>query len=239
MIVQSLIRQRGVESMRITDWPIAERPREKLMDKGASALSDAELLAIFLRVGSRGKTAVDLARELLTEHGSLRALLDCDFKRFSQSHGLGRAKCAQLQAVLEMARRHLKETLTREDALTSPELTRRFLAAQLRGHAHEVFACIFLDSQNRMIAFQELFRGTIDSASVYPREVVKSALGVNASAVIFAHNHPSGLSEPSEADRNLTQRLKQALNLIDIRVLDHFIVGDGDTPYSFAEHGLI
>lgn len=224
--------------MPITDWPDAERPREKLLQKGASVLSDAELLAIFLRTGIKGKTAVDLARELLVRFGSLRALLESDFESFSSSPGLGSAKYAQLQAVLEMARRHLKESLKREGALTSPDLTRRYLSSQLRGYAHEVFACLFLDNQHRVIGFEELFRGTIDGASVYPREVVKKALAFNAAAVIFAHNHPSGIAEPSEADKHITARLKQALSLIDIRVLDHFIVGEGE-PYSFAEHGLI
>ncbi|MGX2028986.1 MULTISPECIES: RadC family protein [Methylocaldum] len=224
--------------MPITDWPDDERPREKLLQKGPLALSDAELLAIFLRTGVKGKTAVDLSRELLNEFGSLRALLESDFERFSRSRGLGTAKYALLQAVLEMARRHLKETLRRGSALTSPDLTRRYLAAQLRSHPHEVFAALFLDNQHRIIEFEELFRGTIDGASVYPREVVKKALSFNAAAVIFAHNHPSGIAEPSEADKHITHRLKQALSLIDIRVLDHFIVGDGEA-YSFAEHGLI
>jgi DNA repair protein RadC len=224
--------------MPITDWPDDERPREKLLQKGAQALSDAELLAIFLRTGIKGKTAVDLSRDLLNEHGSLRALLESDFERFSRSPGLGLAKYAQLQAVLEMARRHLKETLRRESALTSPGLTRQYLSAHLRSYRHEVFGCLFLDNQHRVIQFEELFRGTIDGANVYPREVVKKALAFNAAAVIFAHNHPSGVAEPSEADKHITIRLKQALNLIDIRVLDHFIVGDGEA-YSFAEHGLI
>jgi DNA repair protein RadC len=225
--------------MPITDWPDDERPREKLLQRGPGALSDAELLAIFLRIGVKGKTAVDLARELLAEYGSLRALLEADFERFSQSHGLGQAKYAQLQAVLEMARRHLREELQRVDALTSPDLTRRYLTAHLRAYPHEVFACLLLDNQHRVLKLEELFRGTIDGASVYPREVVKLALAHNAAAIIFAHNHPSGVAEPSEADRLITQRLKQALGLVDIRVLDHFIIGDGIHAYSFAEHGLI
>ncbi len=224
--------------MAITDWPAEERPREKLLQRGPHALSDAELLAIFLRTGVKGKTAVDLARELLTEYGSLRALLEADAKRFQQSLGLGQAKYALLQAIMEMARRHLQETLKRGSPLTSPELTRNFLLSHLRGHTHEVFACLFLDNQHRVIAFEELFRGTIDGASVYPREVVKKALARNSAAVIFAHNHPSGVAEPSEADKHITQRLRQALGLIDVRVLDHFIVGEG-RPFSFAEHGLI
>lgn len=224
--------------MPITDWPADERPREKLLRKGPASLSDAELLAIFLRTGLPGKTAVDLARELLAGFGSLRALLHADLPQFSRHAGLGPAKYAHLQAVLEMARRHLREELERGDALSSPELTRDFLAAQLRGHRHEVFACLFLDNRHRVIRFEELFRGTLDGASVYPREVVKQALAVNAAAVILAHNHPSGINEPSEADRQLTRRLQQALGLVDIRVLDHFVVGDGEA-FSFAEHGLI
>lgn len=224
--------------MPITDWPAAERPREKLLQKGPAVLSDAELLAIFLRTGVRGKTAVDLARDLLARFGSLRALLHADLYQFSQSPGLGAAKYAHLQAVLEMARRHLREDLARGDALNSPGLTRDFLTAQLRGYHHEVFACLFLDNRCRVIRFEELFRGTLDGASVYPREVVKQALAVNAASVILAHNHPSGINEPSNADRQITQRLQQALGLVDIRVLDHFVVGDGE-PFSFAEHGLL
>lgn len=224
--------------MAIKDWPSDERPREKLLQRGVEALTDAELLAIFLRTGVRGKSAVDMARELLNEFGSLRALLDADQTRFCQSHGLGSAKYAQLQAVLEMARRHFNEILQRGDALTSPDITRAYLSAQLRGYSYEVFACLFLDNQHRVIKLEELFRGTIDSASVYPREIAKRVLHHNAAAVIFAHNHPSGISEPSQADRHITDKLKQALALFDIRVLDHFIIGDGP-PYSFAEHGLI
>jgi DNA repair protein RadC len=201
-------------------------------------LTDAELLAIFLRTGTPGKSAVDLARELLTDFGSLQALLDADLSRFCQANGLGSAKYAQLQAVLEMARRHFKEILQRGNALTSPDITRAYLSAHLRGYSYEVFACLFLDNQHRVIKLDELFRGTIDSASVYPREVAKQALHHNAAAVIFAHNHPSGISEPSQADRQITEKLKQALALFDIRVLDHFIIGDGQ-PYSFAEHGLL
>lgn len=223
--------------MAITDWPADERPREKLLARGANALSDAELLAIFLRTGVRGKSAVDLARDLLVEHGSLRALLQADRKRFCGTHGLGDAKFTQLQAVLEMARRHLGETLRRGDALRNPADTRGYLVARLRDYAHEVFACLFLDNRHRVIAFEELFRGTIDGASVHPREVVKRALYHNAAAVIFAHNHPSGVAEPSRADESLTRRLQDALALVDIRVVDHVIVGDGETV-SLAERGL-
>ena len=222
----------------ISEWEIEERPREKLLLQGASSLSDAELLAIFLRVGVKGKTAVDLAQDLLTQFGSLRALLSADKQTFCAGHGLGDAKYAQLQAVLEMARRHFKEVLQRGDVLTSPQITKAYLCAQLGGYQQEVFACLFLDNQHRVIILEELFTGTINSASVYPREVLKKALFHNAAAVIFAHNHPSGISEPSQADKQITDKLKHALGLIDIRVLDHFIIGDG-LPYSFAEHGLL
>lgn len=224
--------------MSIKDWPADERPREKLLAKGSASLTDAELLAIFLRTGILGKSAVDLARELLNEFGSIQALLGADKNRFCMGKGLGGAKYAQLQAVLEMARRHFIEVLQKEDALTSPQATRAYLCAQLRGYSYEVFACLFLDNQNRVLQWEELFRGTINGASVYPREVVKRALFHNASAVIFAHNHPSGLSKPSKADKMITEKLKQALFLFDIKVLDHFIIGNG-TPYSFAEHGLL
>jgi len=222
----------------ITDWPADERPREKLQLRGAEALSDAELLAIFLRTGIRGKTAVDLARDLLNEYGTLRALLGTDHDRFCQSAGLGTAKFVQLQAVLEMSRRYLRETLDRGEALCSPDDTRRFLLAQLRDYDFEVFACLFLDSRNRVICFEKLFNGTINGASVYPREVVKKCLLHNAAAVIFAHNHPSGVAEPSNADKRLTRQLIESLALIDTRVLDHLIVGDGQV-LSFAERGIL
>jgi DNA repair protein RadC len=224
--------------MPITDWPEDERPREKLLARGAQALSDAELLAIFLRTGIKGKTAVDLARDLLAEYGSLRALLQADQKQFCKTLGLGPAKFAQLQAVLEMARRHLYETLQRDTVLRNPQDTRDFLLARLRDYAHEVFACLFLDNRHRVIQFEELFRGTIDGASVHPREVVKRALHHNAAAVIFAHNHPSGVAEPSRSDETLTTRLKDALALVEVRVLDHIIVGDG-VCVSLAERGVL
>lgn len=224
--------------MAITDWPLAERPREKLLEKGPQSLSDAELLAIFLRTGIRGTTAVDLARQLLKEFGSLRRLLEADLTEFSAHKGLGPAKFAQLQAVLEMGRRHLWERLQRGEALTSPGDTRRFLQAKLRDYPHEVFACLLLDNRHRVIAFEEMFRGTIDAASVYPREIVKLALARNAAAMIVAHNHPSGVAEPSRADEHLTRRLQEALALVDIRLLDHFVIGDGEVV-SFAERGLL
>lgn len=224
--------------MSIRNWPAAERPREKLLELGAAALSDAELLAIFLRTGVAGRSAVDLARHLLDDFGSLRALLEAELHDFTQHLGLGPAKYAQLQAVLEMARRHLAERLRRGSALESPQVVRDYLKAQLRHSSHEQFACLFLDAKHRVLAFEVLFQGTIDGASVYPRQVVKRALAHNAAAIIFSHNHPSGVAEPSEADRQLTLRLKEALALIDVRVLDHFVVGDGE-PLSMAERGWV
>ncbi|MEA3411035.1 MAG: DNA repair protein RadC [Pseudomonadota bacterium] len=223
--------------MAITDWPESERPREKLLTRGAHALSDAELLAIFLRTGVEGLSAVDLARELLSKFGGLRPLLQAEFDTFCAGHGLGPAKFAQLQAVLEMGRRHLFESLRRGESLSGPDSTREFLAARLRDLPFEVFACLFLDNRHRVIAFEELFRGTIDGASVHPREVVRRALHHNAAALIFAHNHPSGVAEPSRADEHITNRLKDSLALVDIRVLDHFVIGD--TVMSFAERGLL
>jgi DNA repair protein RadC len=222
--------------MPITDWPANERPREKLLERGAANLTDAELLAIFLRTGSRGRTAVDLARELLGRFGGLRALLraardDCAVP------GFGLAKYAQLQAALEISRRHLAEALARRDAIKDPAAVRRLLQARLRDREHETFAALFLDNQHRVIAYDELSQGTIDGASVYPREVIKAALRHGAAAVIFAHNHPSGVAEPSAADRTLTERLKAALAQVDIRVLDHFVVGE--QVVSFAERGWL
>lgn len=224
--------------MSIAQWPLAERPREKLLSQGASALSDAELLAIFLRIGCAGKSAVDLARELLLQYGGLRPLLEASQTDFCRGLGLGSAKYAQLQAVLEMARRHLAAGLKAGDMLSSPDQVRQYLSAQLRHQPREVFAVLFLDNQNRLIAYDELFFGTIDGASVYPREVVKKALTRNAAAVILAHNHPSGIAEPSQADKRITERLQAALDLVEVRVLDHMVVGDGEV-ISFAERGLI
>ncbi|MCP1623977.1 RadC family protein [Pseudomonas nitroreducens] len=224
--------------MRILDWPASERPRERLLEQGAASLSDAELLAIFLRTGVTGCSAVDLARRLLVEFGSLRALLEADFEAFCSHRGLGPAKFTQLQAVLEMSRRHLAEDMDRGPALESPQAVRDFLKARLRHEPHEVFACLFMDNRHRMLDFEVLFHGSIDSASVYPRQIVKRALAHNAAALILAHNHPSGICEPSHSDRLLTRRIIEALALIDVRVLDHFIVGDGD-PQSMAELGMV
>jgi DNA repair protein RadC len=224
--------------MRITDWPAEERPRERLLASGAAALSDAELLAIFLRTGIAGRSAVDLARDLLARFGGLRPLLKAPREEFCVARGLGDAKYAQLQAVLEIARRHLAEGLSDRTALKDPRAAQDFLISQLRDLDHEVFAALFLDTQHRVQAFEILARGTLNAASVYPREVVKSALKQQAAAIIFAHNHPSGISEPSEADRQLTRRLRDALMLVDVRVLDHFVIGEGD-PVSFAERGWL
>ena len=224
--------------MRIKEWPAHERPREKLMQRGPESLSDAELLALFLRTGVRGCTAVDLARTLLTRFQDLRSLLDSGLGCLCETPGIGPAKSVQLKAALELGRRYLETSLRRDVALSSPEQTRLFLKARLRSYQHEVFACLFLDNRHRVICFEELFGGTIDGASVYPREVVKRVLHHNAAAVIFAHNHPSGVAEPSPADRAITQRLRDALGLMDVRVLDHLVIGDNEVV-SFAERGLL
>lgn len=224
--------------MRIADWPVDERPRERLLARGAEALSDAELVAILFRTGVRGRTAIDLARDALTRCGSLSALLTADRGVFQVISGLGDAKYAQVQAVLEMSRRALRETLDRGPALNSPQTVRDYLRLKLQGRPHEVFLAVFLDAQNRVLEVEELFRGTLTQTSVFPREIVKRALHFNAAAVIFAHNHPSGVAEPSRADEALTQTLKHTLALVDVKVLDHFVVG-GDSAMSFAERGLI
>jgi DNA repair protein RadC len=224
--------------MSITDWPEGERPREKLLARGAAALSDAELLAIFLRTGVTGMSAVDLARELLVKYGSLNGLFAADQADFCEVKGMGAAKYAQLQAVLEMSRRALQEEIQRGDVLSSPRAVRDYLKLLLAGRGQEVFMVLFLDTQHRVIAFEELFHGTLSQTSVYPREVVKRALAHNAAAVILAHNHPSGVTEPSQADQLLTSALKQALALVDVTVLDHFVVAAGQT-LSFAERGLL
>ncbi|MGH8418544.1 MAG: RadC family protein [Pseudomonas sp.] len=224
--------------MSIRDWPEAERPREKLLERGAASLSDAELLAIFLRTGVSGKSAVDLARHLLTRFGSLRSLLEANLSTFSNELGLGPAKYAQLQAVMEMARRHMDEGLRRGSVLKSPTQVRSYLKALLRHEPHEVFGCLFLDSKNRVQAFEALFQGSINVAHVHARQVVKRALAHNAAGVILCHNHPSGVCDASQADIELTQHLKKALAMVDVMVVDHIIVGDGD-PLSMVEHGLM
>lgn len=223
-------------SMAINDWPEDQRPRERLIKLGAQHLSDAELLAVFLRVGVSGKSAVDLGRDMIGYFGSLNGLFGASLGEFSKINGLGPAKYAQLQAVMEMARRSLDEELKAGEVLSSPQAVRQYLQLLLAKKPYESFAVLFLDVKNRLIACEELFRGTLMHTSVYPREVVKAALGHNAASIILAHNHPSGTPEPSAADRTLTQALKQALGLVDIRVLDHFVVA-GRHVYSFAEHG--
>jgi DNA repair protein RadC len=224
--------------MPIKDWPTDERPREKLLTKGAAALSDAELLAVLLRNGTAGRSALDIAREVLKSFHSLRKLIAADRQRFCSERGLGPARFAELQAAIEIARRQLSEPLLAGPLLSSPKATRDFLSAQLRDLEHEVFCCLYLDKRHRLIRFEELFRGTIDGASVHPREIVKLALQRNSAAVIIAHNHPSGVAEPSHADELITQRVREALALVDIRLLDHIIVGDGATV-SLAESGLL
>jgi DNA repair protein RadC len=224
--------------MPITDWPEGERPREKLVAKGANFLSDSELLAIFLRTGVKGKSAVDVARELVAHFGSLSALLAAPQAALCALPGMGAAKYVQLQAGVELAKRALREEMAGGVNLNSPQSVRDFLRLELRSLPHEVFVGVFLDARNRVIAVEELFRGTLMQTSVFPREVVKRALHFNAAAVIFAHNHPSGVAEPSGADQTLTEALKRALGLIDVRVLDHFIIAGG-SAMSFAERGLL
>lgn len=223
--------------MAITDWPDEEKPREKLLKNGAESLSDAELLAIFLRTGIKGLSAVGLARVLLQEFGSLQKLFTADINQFTAHKGLGNAKFAQLQAVLTLASRHLKESLKQSTEFTSPETTKAYCKMLLSDKTFEVFGCLMLDNKHRLLEFRELFRGTIDGAPVYPREVVKQALNDNAAAVILVHNHPSGDATPSQADKQITQKLKDALKVVDIRVLDHLIVGRN--VLSMAELGLI
>ena len=222
----------------IRDWPVDERPREKLLKHGPATLSTAELLAILLRTGTPGRNALELARGLLTDFGGLRPLLEADHGAFCAHRGLGVASYTTLQAALELGRRQLQAELGERDCLDNPATTRRFLASRLRHLPYEVFACLLLDNRHRVITFEELFRGTIDGASVHPREVVRLVLRFNAAAVILAHNHPSGVAEPSRADILLTRRLIDALGLVDVRVLDHVVVGEGD-GVSLAERGLI
>ncbi|NHZ80612.1 DNA repair protein RadC [Massilia sp. CCM 8695] len=222
--------------MGIKDWPEQQRPRERLISEGASALSDPELLAVFLRVGVRGKSAVELGRDLLLRFGSINGLFDASLVQFSTVHGLGPAKFAQLQAVMELAQRAIGERLESGPILGSPEAVRQYLRMQLGRQRHESFLVLFLDVKNRLIACDEMFRGTLTHTSVHPREVVKAALARNAASIVLAHNHPSGTPDPSEADLLLTRALVQALALIDVRVLDHFVVA-GPYVHSFAEHG--
>jgi DNA repair protein RadC len=224
--------------MAIYQWPRLERPREKLMEHGAQVLSDAELLALLFGSGERGRSAVDLARALISEFGSLRALLSADRASCLRGRGLGPARYCMLQAALELARRHYRAELESRPTLDAPAAARTFLQAQLRDRPYEVFCCLHLDNRHRVIAFEEMFRGTIDGAAVHPREVVRQTLARNSAAVILVHNHPSGVAEPSAADELITRRLRDALALVDVRVLDHLIVGDGRCV-SLAEQGLL
>ncbi len=224
--------------MGIRDWPASERPREKLIEQGAEALSDAELLAIFLRIGVTGRSAVDLARDLLNQFGSLNGIFAASEKAISQVHGMGSSKYVQLQAIFEMSRRALSEKMQAQNVLNSPQQVRDYLVLKLGSQHKEVFLVLFLDTQNRLIASEEMFTGTLKETSVYPREVLKRALHFNAAALIFAHNHPSGVATPSQADEVITQELKKALALVDVRVLDHFIVA-GNQILSFSERGLL
>jgi DNA repair protein RadC len=222
----------------VRDVPGHERPRERLRACGAQALSDAELLAVWLRTGVRGCSALDLARRLVGELGGLRGVLEAEPGRLLAVPGLGPVRALELQALAEIGRRQVTARLRRGDAVSSPAETRRYLAARLGGYGQEVFAALFMDNRHRLIHYEELFRGTIDGASVHPREVVKRALALNAAALIVAHNHPSGVAEPSRADRAITQRLREAMALVDVRLLDHIVIGDGESV-SFAERGWL
>ncbi|AWV08744.1 hypothetical protein C9I47_3080 [Lysobacter maris] len=224
--------------LRIREWPASERPREKLLSRGPGALSDAELLAIFLGSGLRGQDAVTTARQLLAVHGPLRRLLECSPQELASLPGLGPARICQLTAVLELSHRHLSAELERGETLSDPESVGRYFAQRLRGRSHEVFAVLFLDTCHRALAFEEMFHGTVDGAEVHPREVVRRALAHNAAALIVGHNHPSGNREPSAADRTVTLRLKQALALVDLRLLDHIVIADGP-PVSLAARGWL
>jgi len=222
----------------ICNWPELERPREKLILRGAQALSEAELIALLLGSGTKGRSAVDMARSLIEEFGSLREMLKADPQRWENQRGIGKARYAMLMAVLEISRRFMREPLREIPTLDTPERTCDFLLEQLRDRPYEVFCCLFLDNRHRMLAFEEIFRGTIDGAHVYSREIVRHALIHNAASLIVAHNHPSGSIEPSPADEGVTRRLREALSLVQVRLVDHFVVGDGKC-YSFSQHGLL
>jgi len=223
---------------KLSQWPASERPREKLYAKGVNHLSDAELLAIVLGTGARGVDAVDYARRLLTEFNGVGGVLSASTDALKAIPGMGLARVAQLHVVLELARRYLKAQLERGDGFTEPSMVKDYLVAKLRHQHREVFVVLLLDSQHRLLNYTELFHGTINAAPVYPREIIKLVLSHNAAAVILAHNHPSGVAEPSQADQRVTERLKKALTMIDVNLLDHFVIGAG-APVSFAERGLL
>ena len=231
-------RRHDPDAMHIRDWPSTERPREKLLARGPGSLSDAELLAIFLGSGTAGRDAVASARALLGEQHGLRRLLDREPKALTRLHGIGPARACVLAAALELGHRHLAAQLERGEALSDPTAAGRYMAQRLRGLTHEVFVALYLDTRHRALGFEELFRGSIDGAEVHPRTVVERALAQGAAAVIVGHNHPSGNPEPSAADRAVTARLKQALALVDVRLLDHFVIGDGP-PVSLAARGMV
>ncbi len=224
--------------MPIKDWPEADRPRDKLFMHGERALTDAELIAIFIKTGVRGKTALDLAKELLMEHGSLKKLLNASATNVIRKKGMGEAKYAALRAAIEIGRRYFHVTLPVGIKLNNSCHTRQFLADRLRDHPNEVFGCLFMDTHFRLICFEELFHGSVNEANVYPREIVRRGIAHNAAKIILAHNHPSGLATPSRADREVTTVIQQALALINIDVVDHIIIGNPDI-FSFAEAGYL
>ena len=238
MNVQGTIEGIVARPMKVRAWPKSERPREKLLKQGARTLSDAELLAVMMCTGTRRRNVMELARAHIGAFGSLRKLLDAERKDWKGKEGIGDARYAVLQAALELARRHLLEPLSARSVLTTPGDTQRFLLAQLRNYPYEVFCCLFLDNHHRLIAFEELFRGTTDCAQVHTREVLRKSFEHNASAVVFAHNHPSGVRDPSKADEQITRRLREALSPADVRVLDHIIVAE-DGCFSFSQHGML
>lgn len=224
--------------MPITDWPVMERPREKLLARGAEALSDAELLAIFLRTGLQGVTAVDLARQLIDHFGTISAMLNTSMDEFCLAKGLGQAKYVQLQAVMELSKRHLREEVSSDLAANSSATVKQYLQSRLCDEERELFHVLFLDTQHQLLASETLFQGTLSSAAIYPREVAKRALELNAAALILAHNHPSGVAEPSDADVKITRQIREAVELLEIRVLDHMVIGKGEVV-SLAERGLM
>ena len=228
----------GTSQMSMAGWPAGERPREKLQSKGVTSLSDAELLAVLLQTGMRGKTSLDIARDLLCRFGGLVGLMAAERTSLTEIPGVGAAKAARFVAMKELSQRHMLEGIQSRDVLTSSAATRDYLRAKFRDCQSEIFSCLFLNNQHHVVKLEELFRGTIDGAAVYPREVVKRCLHHNAAAVILAHNHPSGVAEPSQADIAITNKLRIALQTIDVRVLDHLVIGNS-VVVSFAERGLL